>query len=122
MMRVTSPTGEIGIIPDTTANRKKIINDGGKILQSAQEQDVPQEDGITNYTLTGRDKSETAGKIRSATADAKRLGIINTSMTPKERKAVNEENRKLRAEAKAKKEQEQINEELGEVKPIKSVG
>ena len=43
-------------------------------------------------------------------------------MTPKERKAVNEENRKLRAEAKAKKEQEQINEELGEVKPIKSVG
>ena len=63
-----------------------------------------------------------SGKIRSATADAKKLGIINTSMTPKERKQYNEEMRKFRVEARAKKEQEQINKELGEVKPIKSVG
>jgi len=121
-MRVKAPDGTIDFINDNTENRKKVIQKGGTILQSAQEQDVPQEDGITNYTLTGRDKSETAGEIRSATADAKKLGIIDTSMTPKERKQYNEEMRKLRIEEKAKKEQEQINEELGEVKPIKSVG
>jgi hypothetical protein len=114
-MRVKAPDGTIDFINDTTENRKKAIEKGGTILQSAQEQDVTQEDGITNYTLTGRDKSETAGKIRSATADAKRLGIINTSMTPKEIKKYNEEKR-------AKKELEKINKELGEVKPITSVG
>ena len=122
MMRVTSPTGEIGIIPDTTANRKKIINDGGTIIQSAKEQDVVQEDGITNFELQGMDKSLQAGNIRSATADAKKLGIINTKMSPKERKKFNEEIRKLNIEKKAKKEVENINKELGEVKPIKSVG
>jgi len=121
-MRVKAPDGRIDFINDTTENRKKAIEKGGTIIQSAQEQDVLQEDGITNFELQGMDKSLQAGKIRSATADAKRLGIINTNMTPKERKEVNEEMRKVRAEARAKKEQEAINKELGMVKPIKSVG
>tara|TARA_R100000951_G_C2642506_1_gene181444 strand:+ start:52 stop:1902 length:1851 start_codon:yes stop_codon:yes gene_type:complete len=121
-MRVKAPDGRIDFINDTTENRKKAIEKGGTIIQSAQEQDVPQEDGITNFELQGMDKSLQAGKIRSATADAKRLGIINTNMTPKQRKEVNEEMRKVRAEARAKKEQEAINKELGMVKPIKSVG
>lgn len=121
-MRVKAPDGTIDFINDTTENRKKAIEKGGTILQSAQEQDVPQEDGITNFELQGMDKSLQSGEIRSATADAKRLGIIDTSMTPKERKQYNEEMRKFRVEARAKKEQEDINKELGEVKPIKSVG
>ena len=121
-MRVKAPDGTIDFINDTTENRKKAIEKGGTILQSAQEQDVPQEDGITNFELQGMDKSLQSGEIRSATADAKRLGIIDTSMTPKERKQYNEEMRKFRVEARAKKEQENINKELGEVKPIKSVG
>ena len=46
-----------------------------KFYNQLKKKDVTQEDGVTNYNLTGQDKSIAAGEIRSATADAKRLEL-----------------------------------------------
>jgi len=120
-MRVNVPGKGSATIADTTANRKKIIADGGSIIQSAQKQDITQEDGITNYDLKGMDRSTQAGTIRSATADAKRLGVINTKMNPKQRQEFNKEMRKRKQQEIEDRKNKERNADLN-IKPIKSVG
>jgi len=92
--------------PDLDKFKENIINT--EIVKPIQEE----VDGITNYTLSGKDKSLQAGSIRAAKRD-----VVNTTMLPKERLIYRKEMEKLRKQ----KQEERQNKERDAALNINSV-